>query len=107
MVSLWDMLTFMSGCTAWGAAMAAAKSTGTGNARLMVGASVGMALAIGCIFAVRAAGQRIFRSIRLEEQTARSEFRLRLVYAAAALWIVLSAILSVPITRLVVRLTVG
>jgi len=107
MVSLWDLVTLFSGCTALGAAIAAAKSTGTGGNRIVIGSVVGALIAIACVSAVRAAGRHVFlRMLPGEEGTVR-ESKARLVYLAAAVWIVLSGILAAKAALFVVRLTLS
>jgi hypothetical protein len=42
MVSLWDLLTILSGASAFGGALAAAKIAGGGAGKLVVGTSLGL-----------------------------------------------------------------
>lgn len=86
MVSLWDMLSLMSGATAFGGALAGALTAGGGNARLGLGVFLGFGLGLLSRAAIRKAGARVFRTLPPEDTSRRTPARLPLIYGAAAVW---------------------
>jgi len=98
MVSLWDMLTFLSGASAFGGALAAAQIGGEGGFRLVVGISLGVGLGILSVLLARVPGRFVMQSVRREGE-------LRVVYLSTVLWIFASWFLSMKITQIVIQLT--
>jgi hypothetical protein len=82
-VTLWDMLTLISGASAFGCALAAARIAGGGATNVTVAAALGLAVGASCIWIIRKVGQSFGRDI--------SDTKARVLYASATLWILASA----------------
>jgi hypothetical protein len=104
MVSLWDMLTLLSACSAFGAAMAAAAFQGGGGARFVAGVLLGAALGLLAMAAAQVAGNRAFRHFRLEDDSPRANAGLRVLYLAKFTWLLVAPFLSFWMTDSALRI---
>lgn len=91
MVSLWDMLSLLSIVSTLGGAASGAALAGGGGARLGLGVVLGLGLGVLFTVGLRKMGDRVFRSIPDEDLSGRSPLRLRLIYVAAVVWVLLPA----------------
>ena len=91
MVSLWDLITLLSGGAAFGGAIAAARLAGNGTVEISIAVILGSLVAVGCVAAVRTIGgraiERLYPESTSRDSGARSETALRLIYLAAFVWI--------------------
>ncbi len=104
MVSLWDMLTLLSACSAFGAAMAAVGLQGGGGPRLVAGVLLGAAVGFLALSTAHVAGNRAVRHFQLEGDSPRANAGLRVLYAAKFAWLlVLAPLLGFWMTASVIR----
>jgi hypothetical protein len=100
-MSLWHLLTLLSGAAAFGGAVSAARVVGGGATRLLMGVALGLCLGTACVYAARAMGERSVQRIRDEASRNAVERMLRWVYFAAVAWCFVSAGLCFQIARAV------
>jgi hypothetical protein len=106
---LWDLLTVLSGASAYSGAWTALRVTGVKGAALVVGVVLGLGIGVACIITIRvASGQALDRiSHTGEGAESRTERALRLVYFGAIVWLVISEVLAYQITKVVIRLAMS
>lgn len=107
MVSLWHMLVVMTGSTVFLSAMAAQRLSGGGAAGLALAGSMGIALGLLSMYFVSKMGRRLMRSICSSGMvSSRIERRLRILYAAVGVSIVVLGFLAFEATLASIRLSV-
>jgi hypothetical protein len=103
-MSLWDVLTFLSGAVAFGGALGSAKAAG-GGTPLRIGVLVGIAVGGFSTWAVRAVGQRLFEHAdRVGERGRANELHYRAIYLLTALWIPVAGVLGFLLDQAVIRM---
>jgi len=106
-VSLWDMLTLLSGGGAFGGALAAGRVHGGGARSLLICVLAGGGLAVLSVIAVHRAGHLAFRSLRLGDDSTTSGSLLPLLYFAKFLCVMaLAPAISFMTVSALVRITV-
>jgi hypothetical protein len=104
MVSLWDLLTFLSGACAFAGALAAARLEGGGPLKLAIGVFLGLLLGFSSFYLVGIAGSRVGLPIQTTGQKTRSSRWLPLAYFAKMAWPFLVTVLAMKITQGVIHL---
>jgi hypothetical protein len=109
LLSLWDVLTFLSGAVAVGNSWAAAKvhrssSAGTAGA-LLIGCCVGA----GCILLIRVLGSAFINKFGLRgdlsvEQRRSLRWALVALYVFSVVWLVASGVIGYQVTAYVIQL---
>lgn len=94
MVSLWDMLTLLSGPSTFGVALAAARLQGGGGFRLGVGVLLSAGLGVLAVAAAHVGGERALRRLRPEDDSPRTHVRLRVLYVAKVAWVLVAPFLG-------------
>ncbi|GEM_PF-4256738 len=108
-VSMWDLLTLMSGGVALGNAYVAAKGAKLGNFCLLAALAEGLAVGVICIWIIRAAGETVLQHMgphleQQEELELRMQLTLYAVYFSAVAWLAVSGFLGYHITKLFIKL---
>ena len=103
-MTLWDLLTILSGGSALGGALAAARVSKSGLMGYVITTVVGICLGVACVHAARSLGNVVGSAENRTRgdhvaRSATSEWWLRLVYAGAAVWILASGFLGMWIGR--------
>jgi len=96
-MSLWDLLTVISGAAAFGTAMSVARKAGAFGS--WISAVVGLCVGIGCVCGIRMMGAYSFRRIKEKCLASRQESAYRLLYFVAFAWVILSGFLGFWITK--------
>jgi hypothetical protein len=107
-MTLWSMLTVLSGASALAGGVAAAKMAGGGILRVTIGAVVGLFLGLLSMWVSETAGRAAYRSV-LEHGTQPSEpaeRALRSMYLARSIWIGVVLYGSVKIVELAISLAI-
>lgn len=107
-ISLWDLISFLSGATAFGGAFAVAKNSHLRTYEYLVTLVVGLAISVACILVIRAIGGwslGYLSQVDVERQGIFrwKDFAGRCVYLFAFMWLIISSLLSNIITNLFVN----
>jgi hypothetical protein len=103
-VSLWDLLTALSGSVAIAGAWSAVESVGWIG--FLLGLVIGMCTGIGCFFGIRIVGNYVFRRLLLEAQKSPAvnlNPAYRLLYLVAFVWVIVSGFFGYYIAKLFIR----
>ena len=103
-VSLWDVLTLISGGTAFYGALAAGQAHGGGVPALLVSVLSGAGLAVASVIAVYRAGALAFRCLHADEDSPRSAWLFPLLYLANAAWGMAATLISFWAVRGLLRI---
>jgi hypothetical protein len=109
MISLWDLMTLLSGGAAFGGALAAAKVAGNDRVAIVIAVVLGSLVAVACIALVRVLGRRMITRLYpgLSDQgnhSQRGVSALRLIYTATFVWIVVSGVIGMQIVAIAIRI---
>ncbi|MBF5041872.1 hypothetical protein FGE12_05675 [Aggregicoccus sp. 17bor-14] len=85
-MSLWDLLTLMSGGNALGSALAAGLFFGAGRLALMISAPLGAGLGFLSVVAAYRAGLRLSRYVRSDVDSPKNDALLAVCYLAQFVW---------------------
>jgi hypothetical protein len=97
-VSLWDLLTLMSGGSAFGNTYAAIILAKLESGRRIAALVAGIVISILCVWFVRGIGRLLTRS------QPPSEWKLRFVYGLTFLWLFLAGLIGFQVEKLFIQL---
>lgn len=108
-VALWDLLTVLSGASAVGGGIAAAKAAKEmGGIYFLTAGAIGLLVGVGCVWIIRTPGWKLFELLearaKLESGSSlRMEFAAGAIYLLAFAWLFISIFLGYQITKLFVN----